>query len=57
MGKINKYYREAYNNPERMSKIEIKETSDEKLLKYYENISRGITDAFKDRENNTYKYK
>lgn len=55
--KINKHYIQAYNNPNQYINMPLKETDDKKLLDYYSNISKGVTDALRDRQNGVYKFK
>ena len=53
--KKDKYYINAYNNP---SQFNIEGFKDKENLSSMQNsILKGVTDAFKDRENGTYKFK
>ena len=58
MEKINKYYREAYNNPRRydVAVLNARELSDSSAAAR-DQIVRGVTDAFRDIENGIYKFK
>jgi hypothetical protein len=53
--KINKYYRDAYNNPSQFNIEGFK--GKENLTEVQKNVLNGVTDAYKDRQNKVYKFK
>lgn len=54
MAKINKYYKNAYNNPGQYKVEDFKET--ETLTEVQKQVLKGVTDAIKDKQNGTYKF-
>ena len=56
----NKYYKQAYNNPSQYNFNEVVEkietSEDQKTVSMFLNISIGLKDAKKDKEENKYKF-
>jgi len=55
--KVSKHYRDAYNNPRKYDLSLIKTNSiDPYIIESLTQISNGVTDAFRDIQNGTYKF-
>ena len=54
--KVNKYYRDAYNNPSQYKTELLLANITDKNREVVNNIIQGVTDAYRDRQLGTYKF-